>query len=562
MQLWNWRGLDVDQRARARPACLPAGHARSARAVVDGRLDPSPLYTHRYPLERLADALDATRDRPDGFLKALVTDERGTSHRGLGQRSSVTQRMTQTGTGREVAEHLEHASDATARPPPYPPASPLSAPAGSAGTAWKRCWRRGGRGHADRRAVGGGARPPAALAPDAAVATARRGARAGVDGVVIATPSALHAEQAVRALEAGSRSSARSRSAARPPRCGVSSTPRAPPTACSRWICRTAIHRGDAPHPRARARPASSGEVYAVDLVFHNAYGPDKPWFYDRRARRRRLRDGPGRAPRRPRALDARLPRRGASVTAASSPAASRSAPTPTQVEDYAIARLDLARRRGGAARLLLALPAGQDAVIGRLLRHRGGGAAQPRRLLLRLRRRALPRHRARDAGLARPTTGAAAPPPLGRRLAAGERFDGRVRPAAEPRLAVRSGVRPGDRLPHGGGAGPAGGGGVRRERVGGQVQRGGGVGRGAGGGGGGAERRSGPDGVLGRGCARDAGADRRGRRRPVPGLHPALRPRLHLWGRAAGGGRVPGAGCAGVHPGLQRAGPGGTPPA
>jgi len=23
------------------------------------------------------------------------------------------------------------------------------------------------------------------------------------------------------------------------------------------------------------------GPIYAVDLVFHNAYGPDKPWFYD-----------------------------------------------------------------------------------------------------------------------------------------------------------------------------------------------------------------------------------------------------------------------------------------
>jgi predicted dehydrogenase len=27
--------------------------------------------------------------------------------------------------------------------------------------------------------------------------------------------------------------------------------------------------------------PATIGEVYAVDLVFHNAYGPDKPWFRD-----------------------------------------------------------------------------------------------------------------------------------------------------------------------------------------------------------------------------------------------------------------------------------------
>ena len=26
------------------------------------------------------------------------------------------------------------------------------------------------------------------------------------------------------------------------------------------------------------------GEIFALDLTFHNAYGPDKPWFYDRAA--------------------------------------------------------------------------------------------------------------------------------------------------------------------------------------------------------------------------------------------------------------------------------------
>jgi threonine dehydrogenase-like Zn-dependent dehydrogenase len=41
--------------------------------VASGRLDPAPLFTHRFPLDALGDALDATRDRPDGFLKALVT---------------------------------------------------------------------------------------------------------------------------------------------------------------------------------------------------------------------------------------------------------------------------------------------------------------------------------------------------------------------------------------------------------------------------------------------------------------------------------------------------------
>jgi threonine dehydrogenase-like Zn-dependent dehydrogenase len=45
----------------------------AADAVASGRLDPSPLYTHTFPLERLGEALDMTRDRPDGFVKALVT---------------------------------------------------------------------------------------------------------------------------------------------------------------------------------------------------------------------------------------------------------------------------------------------------------------------------------------------------------------------------------------------------------------------------------------------------------------------------------------------------------
>jgi predicted dehydrogenase len=33
---------------------------------------------------------------------------------------------------------------------------------------------------------------------------------------------------------------------------------------------------------REVARSGELGRIYAVDLVFHNAYGPDKPWFYDR----------------------------------------------------------------------------------------------------------------------------------------------------------------------------------------------------------------------------------------------------------------------------------------
>src|SRR4051795_12941439 len=73
MWLWNWRGLDVINAHERAPKVYAQGIREAVDAVASGRLDPSPLYTHRFPLERLGEALDATRDRPDGFLKALVT---------------------------------------------------------------------------------------------------------------------------------------------------------------------------------------------------------------------------------------------------------------------------------------------------------------------------------------------------------------------------------------------------------------------------------------------------------------------------------------------------------
>ncbi len=72
MQMWNWRGLDVINAHERDPAIYLDGMHAAADAVGSGRLDPDPLYTHSYALEELGTALDATRDRPDGFLKALV----------------------------------------------------------------------------------------------------------------------------------------------------------------------------------------------------------------------------------------------------------------------------------------------------------------------------------------------------------------------------------------------------------------------------------------------------------------------------------------------------------
>jgi len=73
MWLWNWRGLDVINAHERDPKVYVQGIREAVEAVASGRLDPRPLYTHTYPLSRLGEALDATRDRPDGFLKALVT---------------------------------------------------------------------------------------------------------------------------------------------------------------------------------------------------------------------------------------------------------------------------------------------------------------------------------------------------------------------------------------------------------------------------------------------------------------------------------------------------------
>jgi threonine dehydrogenase-like Zn-dependent dehydrogenase len=73
MQLWNWRGFDVVNAHERDPAVCLQGMREAVDAVVGGRIDPGPLLTHRYGLDGLGAALDATRDRPPGFVKALVT---------------------------------------------------------------------------------------------------------------------------------------------------------------------------------------------------------------------------------------------------------------------------------------------------------------------------------------------------------------------------------------------------------------------------------------------------------------------------------------------------------
>jgi 2-desacetyl-2-hydroxyethyl bacteriochlorophyllide A dehydrogenase len=72
MQLWNWRGLDVINAHERDPAIYLEGMRAAVRAVETGVLNPRPLYTHEFPLERLDEALNMSAERPDGFMKALI----------------------------------------------------------------------------------------------------------------------------------------------------------------------------------------------------------------------------------------------------------------------------------------------------------------------------------------------------------------------------------------------------------------------------------------------------------------------------------------------------------
>jgi len=73
MQMWNWRGLDVINAHERDSRVYISGMGAAAEAIAGGVFDPTPLYTHSYPLARLGDALNAMKQRPDNFLKALIT---------------------------------------------------------------------------------------------------------------------------------------------------------------------------------------------------------------------------------------------------------------------------------------------------------------------------------------------------------------------------------------------------------------------------------------------------------------------------------------------------------
>jgi predicted dehydrogenase len=113
----------------------------------------------------------------------------------------------------------------------------------------------------------------------AAVATLDELLELDLDGVVIATPSALHAEQAIAALERGlavfcqkplGRTAEETRRVVDAAR------------AADRLLAVDLSYRHVEAVRAAREAARDIGRIYAADLTFHNAYGPDKPWFQRR----------------------------------------------------------------------------------------------------------------------------------------------------------------------------------------------------------------------------------------------------------------------------------------
>lgn len=277
----------------------------------------------------------------------------------------------------------------------------------------------------------------ARLAPGAAVVSGLDDLlETGVDGVVIATPSAMHAEQSIRTLEAGAavfcqkplgRTAAETRAVVEAAR------------KADRLLAVDLSYRFTEGMSRIAEllRSGEIGRVHAADLVFHNAYGPDKAWFYDTA-----LSGGGCVMDLGVHLVDLTLwvldfpavREVSAHLFAAGEPLGAR----PDRVEDYAVATLEL--ETGAVVRLACSwrLHAGREAVISADFYGAEGGATL-RNLDGSFYDFAAERHR----GTARETL--ASPPDVwggraaadwARRLAAGERFD----PQAE-RLVEVAGV-------------------------------------------------------------------------------------------------------------------------
>ena len=195
----------------------------------------------------------------------------------------------------------------------------------------------------------------------------------GLDGLVIATPSASHAGQSMEALRRGVAVFCQ-----KP--LGRDAAETAAVVAAAEKADRllgvdlSYRHIAGMRHIRALVGEGTLGRIHAVELVFHNAYGPDKPWFYDLRQSGGGCVIDLG-----VHLVDLALWTLGfpdvAAVSAQLFSGGHRLAERPGEVEDHALATLELAT--GTVVRLACSwrLHAGRDAVISAAFHGAEGGA-------------------------------------------------------------------------------------------------------------------------------------------------------------------------------------------
>lgn len=104
--------------------------------------------------------------------------------------------------------------------------------------------------------------------------------KADLDGLIIATPSALHAEQCLQALARGKavfcqKPLARTRAET------LRVVEAARTADLLLGVDFSYRHLAGLARLQAEIKAHELGEIFAADLIFHNAYGPDKAWFYD-----------------------------------------------------------------------------------------------------------------------------------------------------------------------------------------------------------------------------------------------------------------------------------------
>lgn len=72
MQTLNWRGIDMISAHEREPQAYISGMKQAIQAILQGQMNPRPLYTHEFSLEQISTAFDHLIQRPDGFIKALI----------------------------------------------------------------------------------------------------------------------------------------------------------------------------------------------------------------------------------------------------------------------------------------------------------------------------------------------------------------------------------------------------------------------------------------------------------------------------------------------------------